>query len=304
MRTAFIRTLIEQARRDKSIWLLCGDIGYSVLEGFAKEFPDRFVNVGVAEQNMIGVAAGLALTGKRVFTYTIGNFSFMRCLEQIRNDVCYHKLNVTVVAVGGGFAYGAMGYTHHAIEDIAMLRVLPGMTVVAPGDPIEAALATKALTRHDGPAYLRLGRGGEKTVHENFPPFSLEKALVMQKGTQAMIISTAATLDIAHEAATSLNAQGISVGLVSMPVIMPFDRGALMEAAFTTPLIVTVEEHGPGGLSAMAAETLMAVDTHVKLRCFYAYKPPAAEAGDRQALRALHGLTSETIIATIQKELA
>lgn len=304
MRNAFINALCEEARKDPSIWLLCGDIGYSVLESFAKEFPDRFVNVGVAEQNMIGVAAGLALSGKRVFTYTIGNFSFMRCLEQIRNDVCYHKLNVTVVAVGGGFAYGAMGYTHHAIEDIAMLRVLPGMSVVAPGDPLETTVAVRALCQHQGPSYLRLGRGGEKTVHQAAPAFSLGKAIAMQHGTQATILSSAATLDIAQEAASQLTKEGMSVGLLSLPTLMPFDRDAVRSAAKSSAVLLTVEEHGAGGLSSLVAEVIAEAGIALKFRPLFARKPPPAAAGDRGALRLLQGITAENIVATIRKEIA
>jgi hypothetical protein len=147
MRTAFLETLVRLARHDERIWLLTGDLGYSVLEGFAREFPERFVNAGVAEQNLTGVAAGLALSGKIVFTYSIANFPTLRCLEQIRNDVCYHRANVKVVAVGGGLAYGSQGYTHFGVEDLAVMRALPYMTVVAPGDPVEARLATEAIAQ-------------------------------------------------------------------------------------------------------------------------------------------------------------
>ncbi len=125
MRTAFIEELIALAERDDRIWLVCGDLGYSVLDAFSNRFPDRYLNAGVAEQNMTGIAAGLALTGKVVFTYSIANFPIMRCLEQIRNDVCYHKLNVKIVAVGGGLAYGSHGYTHHGVEDLAIMSALP-----------------------------------------------------------------------------------------------------------------------------------------------------------------------------------
>src|SRR5262249_13809462 len=142
MRAAFIKTLYELAERDERVWLLTGDLGFTVLEDFARRFPERYLNVGVAEQNMTGVAAGLARCGKVVFTYSIANFPTLRCLEQIRNDVCYHEANVKVVSVGGGFAYGAAGYTHHGVEDLGALRLLPGMTVVAPGDPVETRLAT------------------------------------------------------------------------------------------------------------------------------------------------------------------
>jgi transketolase len=145
VRTTFINTLSELAATDERIWLLTGDLGFSVLEAFHAQFPNRSVNVGVAEQNLTGVAAGLASCGKIVFTYSIANFPTIRCLEQIRNDACYNELPVKIVSVGGGFAYGPQGYTHHGLEDLAVMRALPNMTVVAPGDPIETELATRAV---------------------------------------------------------------------------------------------------------------------------------------------------------------
>lgn len=165
MRTAFINQLMEEARKDRSIFLLTGDLGFSVLEPFAKEFPERFVNVGIAEQNMAGIAAGLALDGWNVFTYSIANFPTLRSLEQIRYDICYHDLNVTVVSVGAGYAYGALGASHHATEDIAIMRAIPNMVVASPGDPIEARLITSELAKRKGPSYLRLGKAGEPIVH-------------------------------------------------------------------------------------------------------------------------------------------
>src|SRR5438270_3981333 len=158
MRLSFIRSLCEAAGRDARVHLLTADLGYSVVEPFAAAFPKRFTNVGVAEQNLIGVAAGLALCGKCVFVYSIANFPTLRCLEQIRNDVCYHNLNVKIVAVGGGLAYGPQGYTHHGLEDLGVMLLMPNMTVVAPGDPIETRLATRAIAQKPGPCYLRLGK--------------------------------------------------------------------------------------------------------------------------------------------------
>ncbi|MGY8770718.1 MAG: transketolase family protein [Pirellulales bacterium] len=155
MRKAFIETL-NKAGNDSKVWLLTADLGYSVIEEFRDAFPNQFVNVGIAEQNMTGVAAGLGHSGKVVFTYSIANFPTLRCLEQIRNDICYHQLPVKIVAVGGGCAYGALGYTHHGTEDLGIMRSLPSMTVLAPGDPIEAQAATKAIIDRPGPAYLRL----------------------------------------------------------------------------------------------------------------------------------------------------
>src|SRR5437667_1620165 len=177
MRSAFFDTLVRLAEDDERITLVVGDLGFGVIEPFARRFPDRFLNAGVAEQNLTGIAAGMALSGKIVFTYSIANFPTLRCLEQIRNDVCYHEANVKIVAVGGGFAYGALGMTHHATEDLAIMRTLPGMVVVAPGDPVEAELATRAVVRDSRPCYLSLGRAGEPTVHPRGVSFQLGRAI-------------------------------------------------------------------------------------------------------------------------------
>src|SRR6185503_15638695 len=161
VRTAFLDTLYELAKADKNVVFVTGDLGFSVVERFMAELPEQFVNAGVAEQNMTSLAAGMALMGKTVFTYSIANFPTLRCLEQVRNDVCYHEANVKVVAVGGGFTYGAMGASHHATEELGVMRMMPGMVVVAPADPVEARAATRALVAHRGPCYIRLGKAGE-----------------------------------------------------------------------------------------------------------------------------------------------
>src|SRR5213078_2569899 len=158
MRTAFFRALLELAAADERVNLVVGDLGFGVVEPFVERFPARFFNAGVAEQNMTGIAAGLALSGKTVFTYSIANFPTLRCLEQIRNDICYHAADVKIVSVGGGMAYGALGFSHFATEDLAIMRALPGLTVVAPGDPVEVKELLPQIVRHPGPVYLRLGR--------------------------------------------------------------------------------------------------------------------------------------------------
>lgn len=302
MRNAFIEALCKQAREKPDLWLLCGDIGFSVLERFQQEFPDRFINVGVAEQNMIGVAAGLAMRGKKVFTYTIGNFSFMRCLEQIRNDVCYHNLDVTVVALGGGFAYGGMGYTHHVIEDIAMMRTLPNITVVAPGDPVETTAATVALCQSSGPAYMRLGRGGEPVVHTQLDNFTLNNAIRLQDGSDATIITSAGTLDVAVEAAKTLGAQGLSVGVCSVPVVHPLDVGAILAVAKDSKQLVTIEEHGRGGLGTVICECLSTHGINTPLKRLFVENPLSAKAGNKEWLRALHGITADAIVMQLSTQ--
>ena len=252
------------------IWLLTGDLGFSVLEKFADRFPDRYVNVGVAEQNMSGIAGGLARCGKIVFTYSIANFPTLRCLEQIRNDICYHSGNVKVVAVGGGYAYGAQGYTHHGIEDIAIMRSLPGMTVVAPGDPVETKLATHAIVEQNGPCYLRLGKANEPVVHKSLPEFRLGQAIWVCRGSDVTIISTGGMLMEAVETAERLEKlDGIRAGVVSMPTIKPLDSATVIQAANQTGAIVTAEEHSvTGGLGSAIAEVLAESGLTISFRRF------------------------------------
>lgn len=257
MRTAFIKTLTEIAEVDKNVMLLVGDLGFGVVVDFAERFPKQFLNVGVAEQNMAGVAAGLAMQGKTVFTYSIANFPTLRCLEQIRNDICYHNVNVTVVAVGGGLSYGSLGMSHHATEDIAIMRSLPNMTVVAPGDPLETRLAVSKLGQGIGPAYLRLGRAGEPNVHHDSFDFQIGKAVCVRSGNDATLISTGAMLATATEVADTLSSDGFSVRVLSMHSICPLDHEAIRCAADETGCLITVEEHSlVGGLGSAVAEIL------------------------------------------------
>ena len=257
MRNTFINTLCELAEEDERIWLLTGDLGFSVLEHFVNRFPGRYVNVGVAEQNMTGVAAGLAMSGKIVFTYSIANFPTLRCLEQIRNDVCYHQLDVKIVAVGGGLAYGSSGYTHHAIEDLAVMRAMPNMKVVAPGDPFEAREVTRAVAHESGPCYLRLGKAGEPYVHQRPPAFSIGRAIQVREGFDAAVLSTGGMLQTAVEAAEVCARQGRSVAVYSVPWIKPLDVALLRELVGRFALLVTVEEaRSSGGLGGAVAELL------------------------------------------------
>jgi transketolase len=261
MRTAFIEELCLLAGRDERIWLLGGDLGFSVLERFIERFPGRYINMGVAEQNMTGVAAGLALEGRIVFTYSIANFPVVRCLEQIRNDVCVHNLNVKIAAVGGGVAYGAAGYSHHAVEDLAVMRAMPNTAVLAPGDPVEARLAARAAVDREGPCYIRLGKGGEPVVHRTDPEFTVGKAIPVRAGNDLTIISTGGLLGEAAAAADQL-APRIRARVLSMPWVHPLDTEALHRAAAETGLIVVVEEHSAaGGLGGAAAEALTASPT-------------------------------------------
>lgn len=298
MRTTFIDTLCHIAAQNSRVHLLCGDLGYAVLERFATQFPDRYLNVGVAEQNMTGIAAGLALSGKIVFTYSIANFPTMRCLEQIRNDVCYHRANVTIVAVGGGLAYGPAGYTHHGLEDIAVLRAMPHMTVIAPADPVETRLATEAIVAHDGPFYLRLGKGGEPIVHTHVPAFTLGRAIWRQEGAAVALLSTGTMLAESEKVATLLREHGLTPSVVSMPTIQPLDREAVLACARTCRLLVTLEEHSiVGGLGSAVAEVLAEeAPRHTRLlRCGVPSGQMSKTHGSQTYLRRVYGLDAESI---------
>jgi transketolase len=297
MRTAFIDTLCTLAEGDERIWLLTGDLGYSVLERFAVRFPDRYVNVGVAEQNMTGMAAGLARSGKIVFTYSIANFPTLRCLEQIRNDVCYHQANVKVVAVGGGFAYGSLGYSHHGLEDLGIMRTLPHMTVIAPGDPAETQLATRAVVQWPGPCYLRIGKAGEPKVHETEPPFQVGRAITVRPGSDVTLISTGAILKETLATAEQLTADGIDARVLSMHTLKPLDKDAIHRASRETSAIVTVEEHSIiGGLGSAVAEVLAELGpSRLRFRRFGVPDCASHEVGSQQYLRGRLGSLAELI---------
>ena len=303
MRTAFIRALLEAAEDDERVTLVVGDLGFGVVEPFAERFPERYVNVGVAEQNMTGVAAGMAMSGNVVFTYSIANFPTLRCLEQVRNDVCYHKADVKIVAVGGGFAYGPLGMSHHATEDIAIMRALPNMTVIAPGDPIEAAAATRAIIDRPGPAYLRLGRAGEATVHQAEIDFQIGRAIELADGEDLTLISTGGLLVRAVGVAKELKRNGISARVLSMHTVKPLDVEAVLAAAAETRAIATLEEHSIlGGLGGAVAEVLAEHDgpkvpfTRIGLESTF-----ATVAGDEEFLRESFGLSEETVLHRLMK---
>src|SRR5260221_640984 len=306
MRAAFVRGLTEAARRDPRVMLLTSDLGYKIFDAFAGEFSGRFINVGVAEANMIGVAAGLALGGMRPFAYSIAPFATLRCLEQIRNDVCYHNLPVTVVGVGGGYSYGPNGPTHHALEDIAVMRALPNMAVVCSGDPVETELAIIEAAARGGPAYLRIGRAGDPIVHRAPPRFRIGQAITIRAGRDCTLISTGNILPVALEAADHLRAGSISCGVLNMHTVKPLDEAALHVCSRETRALFTIEEHSRiGGLGSAAAGGWAAPPILCPLRSFGADDAVAPLTRSPSYLRAKNGLTarhvSETIAAQIPK---
>lgn len=244
MRTSFVNQLLEEARRNEKIFLLVGDLGYHVVEPFAQEFPDRFINVGIAEQNMAGIAAGLAMTGYNVYIYSIGNFPTLRCLEQIRNDIAYHKANVKVVSVGAGYAYGSLGATHQATEEIGAIRVIPNMVVATPGDPIEARAIAKLSSNYEGPMYIRLGKAGEKIVHKE-DSIILKIGDISQihllEGNKTAVLACGNILDAAFH---QIDDESLPYDLYSIPFVKPIDVEQLKSIVETHPDgIITIEEH-------------------------------------------------------------
>jgi len=257
MRSLFNRVLVEIASKDERIFMILADIGYGEVEPFAEAFPDRFFNCGVTEQNMAGVASGVALEGNIAITYSIANFPTLRCLEQIRNDACYHNLNVNTVIIGGGLAYGALGVSHQATEDIAIMRTLPNMVVVCPCDFAEAEAAVHAMIRHPGPVYYRCGYKKEPPVHAAPVDFQFGRAIQVRQGNDLTLIFTGTIGNQVVSAADALGEEGIHCRVISMHTVKPIDKEAILAAAGQTGGILVVEEHQlAGGLGGAVAEVL------------------------------------------------
>ncbi|AXK39030.1 transketolase family protein [Crenobacter cavernae] len=268
MRNAFIDELVTLAEQHANIALVVGDLGYSVVEPFADRFPDRFINAGIAEQNMMGLAAGMASEGYHVFTYSIANFPTFRCAEQIRNDVDYHNLPVTIVTVGGGLAYGNLGYSHHAVQDYGLMRLMPNMTIAAPGDPMEVRACMRYLMKNPGPSYLRLAKAGEPCLHATVPQVEPGKWLEVIPGpAEKTLLTTGASLALAQ----SWLQQGAYQGhaLHSMPLWGMKSKARQTEQLASWNKVVTVEDHivdGGFGSWLTEASTLGQSQTCIEIR--------------------------------------
>lgn len=304
MRDAFVRAIARMARENDRIFLITGDLGFGVLTDYWTTFPAQFLNAGVAEQNMTGIATGLALEGRVVFTYSIGNFPTLRCLEQIRNDAAYHDADVKVVAVGGGFSYGALGMSHHATEDIGTLRAVPNVTVVVPGTLWEAERATEALVARRGTCYLRLDKSHGQEPG-NPPPFEIGRARRLRDGTDATIIAAGGILGEAQDAAEELAAEGIACRVVSMHTIKPLDVAELTAACRETGAVVTLEEHGAeGGLGSAIAEACMDSGTWPRRSARLALRAGfSAIVGSQSYLRAQYGLDKAAVVQAVRRLL-
>lgn len=301
MRDVFARELTALAAVDPRLVVLSGDIGNRLFDDYKRVAPERFFNCGVAEANMTGVAAGLALTGFRPVSYTITPFAVVRCLEQIRVDVCYHSLPVIIAGTGSGLSYAELGPTHHSLEDVAFMRALPGMTVVCPCDQTEVRLALRAALQQNGPVYLRLGKKGEPDLHRAEPDFCFGKAITLKEGTDTCILSSGPITAVALSSAELLAQRGISVRVESVHTIKPLDSGLLEELSGRYKVVAVLEEHGLiGGLGSAVAEWL-ADHQHERLRLLRFGTPDRfmETIGSQEYARALFGLTPEHLATAL-----
>lgn len=296
MRDAFVKILKEEAKLDPNIVLITGDLGFGVLEDFERELPSQFLNAGVAEQSMIGLAAGLASTGKRVFVYSIGNFPTIRALEQIRNDICYMNNPVVIVAVGSGYSYGSQGYTHHALEDLAVMRALPNMNVISPADPFETEFLTRCLVKDQRPTYLRLGRSGEKNFNAKRPKLREGKFNRLFEGNDGTVMFTGSIGANVLTAREHLLKMGLQINVFSVPFISFIDPDELRSLDSTKPIVVVEEHSVRGGLASAILETCAMNKLQLRIISLAAQQRNLALIGDQNYLRDINGLSVQEIV--------
>ena len=297
MRDTFVRVLVDEMAQNPNIVLIIGDLGFGVMKPVWERFPDRIINAGIAEQSMVSMAAGLAATGKTVLVYSIGNFPTLRPLEQIRNDCAYHGADVKIVCVGGGFVYGSLGMSHHATEDLAVMRALPDVRCFAPGDPAETGAVTREIIHTPGTCYLRLGRGNEPMVHEGMLiDWQAPAPLTIREGSDIALLSTGGILTQTVAAAERLAGINIRAEVVSFPCIKPMDEDAVRGLLKRFRHVVTVEEHNiVGGFGSaiceIAAETGYGTRVHrIGLQDSY-----SSIVGNQQYLREVYGMDEKSI---------
>src|SRR5579859_4117078 len=302
MRDTFARTLFEVAKTRPNVFIVVADISPAGSMGpFREQFPNQFINVGVAEQSMIGLCAGLALRGCTPFAYTIATFAIYRAFEFVRDDLCYQNLPVTVVGVGGGVSYSMLGGTHHSQEDVAIMSSLPNMSIIAPCDPLETESATWASALAGGPVYLRIGKAGEPALTADaIEPFAFGKLRYLRRGTDTCVISYGPIMKMALEVADGLAATGRSVSVVSAHTLKPLDREGLARAMSNHAEVVIVEEQSPhGGLAAQTKQLAWEMDARCSLYTFTLKDEFIHEFGSHTDLLAAHGQDPQQILSTI-----
>jgi len=299
MRDAFVRTLSDVAAGDPRVVLLTADLGFKLFDEFQRRCPGRFFNLGVAEANMISVAAGLALDGRRPFVYSIVPFVTARCLEQIRNDVCEMELPIKIVGVGGGYAYGQNGPSHHGVDDIGMMRSLPGMTVVVPCDPRETAAAVVAILEHEGPAYLRLARSNDPILQGTDAPFEIGVPTRLRTGNKIALLACGGIAAEAVSAARALSQRGLDPAVYSVHTVKPL--GKLVDRLATYEQLFVLEEHGPHGGLFEALCGALADSERYTLRVHRISAPDHfhRRVGSSAFLRSSSGIDADTIVATV-----
>ena len=297
MRDAFARVLEQEMEQNERIVLITGDLGFGVLRRIHERFPNRLINAGIAEQSMVSLAAGLASTGRTVLVYSIGNFPVLRPLEQIRNDCVYHNADVKIVCVGGGFVYGSLGMSHHATEDMAIMRAIPGIACYTPGDPAETEIVTRDMLWRKGTCYLRLGRGNEPEVHDGpVKGWAFPKAITLRGGKDIAILSCGGILTQAVDAAERLALKGISAQVVSFPCLKPLDTDTVKELLNTFERIITVEEHTViGGFGSAVCELAAEAGSGCRVKRIGLEDCFTAVVGDRQYLREVYGMDGKAI---------
>jgi len=304
MRKAFFNTFTNIAKNDNSIFLLTADLGVKFLDNFRKIDPHRFINIGIAEANMIGIAAGLAMSGKNVYCYSIIPFLIMRSFEQIRIDLCYNNLNVKLLGAGGGLVYGTEGITHHAIEDIGIMRLLPNMTVVAPGDALEAQALAEASVDYKGPLYIRFARDIDPEIHkgDNFE-FKIGKGIIINEGKDICIIAAGTMLYLAKLVSDALRDRGLSVSLISMHTIKPLDKELIENYIESHKAVFTLEEHNiVGGLGSAVSEVLAESKYNGFFKRIGIPDKYCSDIGGVDYLREKFGLAVKTITNSILEE--
>ncbi len=300
MRNAFADTLTQLAQEDPRVVLLSGDIGNKLFDNFKKVDAARFYNCGVAEANMMGVAAGMALNGLRPVIYTITPFTTTRCFEQIRVDVCYHQAPVIIVGTGSGLSYAELGPTHHSLEDMAILRTLPGMCVLAPCDAVELDLMLRAALQQERPVYIRIGKKGEPKIHQERPQLCIGESLVVREGVDVALLSAGIIMPEVLKAADILKDHGISAEVVSFHSIKPLDTVYLQKANSRFKLLVTIEEHNCiGGLGGAVAEWRSRDEAQIPHLSLGTPDEFMHEIGSQKYAQVKYGLEAEQIAARV-----
>ncbi len=305
MRNAFARCITELAEADERIVLLSGDIGNRLFDDYKAKCPGRFFNCGVAEANMVGMAAGLAMSGLRPVCYTITPFITYRCMEQIRIDVGYHHQPVVIVGTGAGLSYASLGSTHHSCEEMGMLRLIPDLDVIAPGDAMEVRGALKAALKQDHGVFIRIGKKGEPVVHQVEPEIEIGKAIRLREGKDVCLLSTGNMLPAVLEAADQLEKAGVSASVYSFHTVKPLDLDCLAKAFAGARIVATIEEHSVlGGLGGSVAEWLSDQSgTPARLMRFGTADEFLHETSEQMEARGRYGLTPDSIAAKIRNAL-